>query len=87
MTYEPKTELGKRLQKNTKWLYFNGGRYWSGYKKAVPRYSLAVSYTHLDVYKRQAKGSDEVYAALGKALPAGMTVLAKSCLLYTSRCV
>ena len=27
LTYEPKTELGKRLQKNAKWLYFNGGRY------------------------------------------------------------
>ena len=29
LTYEPKTELGKRLQKNTKWLYFNRGRHWS----------------------------------------------------------
>jgi hypothetical protein len=25
LTYEPKTELGKRLQKNVQWLYFNGG--------------------------------------------------------------
>lgn len=45
LTYEPKTEIGKRCQKNTKWLYFNGGRYWSGYKKAVPKYSLAVLFS------------------------------------------
>ena len=30
LTYQPKTELGKRLQKNVQWLYFNGGRYWTG---------------------------------------------------------
>ena len=45
ITYEPKTELGKRLQKNAKWLYYNGGRYWTGYKKAVPKYSLAVLFS------------------------------------------
>jgi hypothetical protein len=45
ITYEPKTELGKRLQKNAKWLYFNGGRYWTGYKSAVPRYDLAVLFS------------------------------------------
>jgi hypothetical protein len=45
LTYEPKTELGKRLQKNAKWLYYNGGRYWEGYKKAVPKYSLAVLFS------------------------------------------
>ena len=45
LTYEPKTDLGKRLQKNAKWLYYNGGRYWNGYKQAVPRYSLAVLFS------------------------------------------
>lgn len=45
LTYEPKTELGKRLQKNAKWLYYNGGRYWTGYKQAVPKYSLAVLFS------------------------------------------
>lgn len=45
LTYEPKTELGKRLQKNAKWLYYNGGRYWDGYKAAVPKYSLAVLFS------------------------------------------
>jgi rubrerythrin len=45
ITYEPKTELGRKLQKNAKWLYYNGGRYWSGYKSAVPKYSLAVLFS------------------------------------------
>ncbi len=45
ITYEPKTELGERLQKNAKWLYWNGARYWDGYKQAVPRYDLAVLFS------------------------------------------
>ncbi|KAF0222020.1 MAG: hypothetical protein FD176_2998 [Rhodospirillaceae bacterium] len=45
ITYQPKTEIGKALQKNAKWLYYNGGRYWSGYKQAVPKYSLAVLFS------------------------------------------
>lgn len=45
LTYTPKTELGLRLQKNAKWLYYNGGRYWTGYKTAVPKYSLAVLFS------------------------------------------
>lgn len=45
LTYEPKTEIGKKAQKNAKWLYFNGGRYWEGYKKAVPKYNLAVLFS------------------------------------------
>jgi rubrerythrin len=45
LEYEPKTELGRRLQKNARWLYYNGGRYWNGYKKAVPKYSLAVLFS------------------------------------------
>ena len=45
ITYEPKTELGKRLQKNVQWLYFNGARYWTGYKQAVPKYDLAVLFS------------------------------------------
>ncbi len=45
LTYEPKTELGERLQRNAKWLYFNGGRYWTGYRQAVPKYSLAVLFS------------------------------------------
>ncbi|TAM60921.1 ferritin-like domain-containing protein [bacterium] len=45
LTYQPKTDLGKRLLKNAKWLYFNGGRYWTGYKTAVPKYELAVLFS------------------------------------------
>ncbi len=45
LTYEPKTELGRKLQKNAKWLYYNGGRYWTGYKQAVPKYDLAVLFS------------------------------------------
>ncbi|MEP7159574.1 MAG: hypothetical protein ABI746_00560 [Dermatophilaceae bacterium] len=44
-TYLPKTELGHRLQKNVLWLFHNGGRYWAGYKEAVPKYSLAVLFS------------------------------------------
>lgn len=45
LTYEPKTDIGRRLLKNAKWLYFNGGRYWTGYTQAVPKYSLAVLFS------------------------------------------
>ncbi len=45
LTYEPKTELGMAAQRNAKWLYFNGGRYWDGYKQAVPKYPLAVLFS------------------------------------------
>jgi len=45
LTYTPKTELGKMAQRNAKWLYFNGGRYWDGFKQAVPKYSLAVLFS------------------------------------------
>lgn len=45
LTYEPKTEIGKKAQKNARWLYYNGGRYWDGYKRAVPKYSLAVLFS------------------------------------------
>jgi hypothetical protein len=45
LTYEPKTELGMLAQRNAKWLYFNGGRYWEGYKQAVPKYPLAVLFS------------------------------------------
>jgi rubrerythrin len=45
LKYEPKTELGELAQRNAKWLYFNGGRYWDGYKQAVPKYPLAVLFS------------------------------------------
>ncbi len=45
LSYQPHTELGRRLQRNARWLYYNGSRYWEGYKKAVPRYDLAVLFS------------------------------------------
>lgn len=45
LEHEPKTELGRKAKRNAQWLYYNGGRYWSGYKKAVPKYSLAVLFS------------------------------------------
>lgn len=45
LEYEPKTEIGRKLKKNVAWLYYNGGRYWTGYKAAVPKYSLAVLFS------------------------------------------
>jgi len=45
LTYEPKTDLGKMAKKNAQWLYYNGGRYWNGYKKAIPKYSLAILFS------------------------------------------
>jgi hypothetical protein len=45
LEHTPKTELGRKTQRNAKWLYYNGSRYWNGYKKAVPKYSLAVLFS------------------------------------------
>lgn len=67
LTYKPKTEIGKQAQKNAHWLYYNGGRYWDGYKKAVPRYSLAVLFSSFlmgeiasaTLFQQMAKNSTE----------------------------
>lgn len=45
LQYEPKTEVGKLAKRNVQWLYYNGARYWEGYKTAVPKYSLAVLFS------------------------------------------
>nr|WP_276940341.1 hypothetical protein [Ferrimicrobium acidiphilum] len=45
LDYEPQSELGRRAKRNVEWLYHNGARYWNGYKKAVPRYSMAVLFS------------------------------------------
>lgn len=45
LEHKPRTEIGRQAQRNAHWLYFNGGRYWNGYKKAVPKYSLAVLFS------------------------------------------
>lgn len=45
LDHEPRTTLGALARRNVRWLYYNGGRYWSGYKKAVPKYDLAVLFS------------------------------------------
>ncbi len=45
LAYEPKTDVGRIAKRNVQWLYYNGARYWDGYKTAVPKYSLAVLFS------------------------------------------
>jgi hypothetical protein len=45
LEHTPRTEIGKRAQRNAHWLYHNGSRYWNGYKQAVPKYPLAVLFS------------------------------------------
>jgi rubrerythrin len=79
LTYEPKTEIGKKAQKNAHWLYYNGGRYWDGYKQAVPRYSLAVLFSSFlmgeiassTIFHQMARGCEEpvfkeVFSKIGR---------------------
>ena len=68
LTYTPKSDLGRKLQRNVKWLYYNGGRYWEGYKKAVPKYNLSVLFSSFlmgeiaaaTIFHQMAKGCDEI---------------------------
>jgi len=46
LTYEPKTDLGLRLQKNARWLYFNGARHWDGQRHATPESNLVVLFSY-----------------------------------------
>ncbi|MGH7934511.1 MAG: hypothetical protein ACREQN_15300 [Candidatus Binataceae bacterium] len=39
------TALEKAAVNNIRWLYHNGGRYWSGFNRALGRYPLAVLFT------------------------------------------
>lgn len=67
LTYVPKTPLGELAQRNARWLYFNGGRYWDGYKQAVPKYSLAILFSSFlmgeiaaaTVFHQMAEGARE----------------------------
>lgn len=43
--FEPQTALGKLARNNIEWLYHNGGRYWEGYKRAVPKYPIPILFT------------------------------------------
>ena len=59
----------------------------------MDRSLMPVSYTHLDVYKRQSQSSSRAIwdsassAAVGKGIPKGGANYPITCLLYTSRCV
>ena len=43
--YEPQTELGRLARNNVEWLYHNGARYWSGYKKAIEHYPMPILFS------------------------------------------
>jgi len=45
LDYKPQSEIGELALRNVQWLYHNGARYWNGYQKAVPRYSMAVLFS------------------------------------------
>jgi hypothetical protein len=45
LAWTPTTDLERAAHNNIGWLYHNGGRYWSGYNKAVGKYSLPVLFT------------------------------------------
>jgi rubrerythrin len=43
--WEPKSELQLVARHNIGWLYHNGGRYWTGYNRAIDKYPLAIIFT------------------------------------------
>ncbi|MEM1418726.1 MAG: hypothetical protein AAGH15_27775 [Myxococcota bacterium] len=45
LRHGPTTALGKLAMNNVQWLFHNGARYWDGYKRAVPKYPLAILFT------------------------------------------
>jgi rubrerythrin len=44
-SWEPKNELQQVALNNIGWLYHNGGRYWTGYNRAIDKYPLAIIFT------------------------------------------
>jgi len=67
LKYVPKTEIGKKAQRNAHWLFYNGSRYWTGYKKALPKYSLPVLFSSFlmgeiaaaTIFQQMAQGCTE----------------------------
>lgn len=43
--WEPRTELEAVAQRNVRWVYSNGARYWKGYLQAYEKYSLPVLFS------------------------------------------
>ena len=91
--------VGCDIRDGVAWLTINRPRKINALSSTVVR--EPVSYTHLDVYKRQRSNRDSRsnnYVAGGQGMPiAGMAIArachdvlmrdAMGCLLYTSRCV
>jgi rubrerythrin len=67
LVYEPKTEFGEKAQRNVRWLYYNGARYWSGFRKAVAKYRLTVLFSSFlmgeiaaaTIFRQMARGCSE----------------------------
>jgi len=45
LSWEPRTELEMVAHNNIRWLYHNGGRYWTGYSNSLGKYPLAIIFT------------------------------------------
>jgi len=43
--FAPASELQRVALNNIGWLYHNGGRYWTGYNRAIEKYPLAIIFT------------------------------------------
>ncbi|HEY9713083.1 MAG TPA: hypothetical protein V6C72_06415, partial [Chroococcales cyanobacterium] len=40
--FEPQTTLGRLARNNIQWLYYNGSRYWDGFKNAIEHYPMPI---------------------------------------------
>ncbi|HEY9684636.1 MAG TPA: hypothetical protein V6C86_23850 [Oculatellaceae cyanobacterium] len=45
LAYEPQTPLGRLARNNVQWLYFNGSRYWEGFKNAIAEYPMPILFS------------------------------------------
>jgi rubrerythrin len=45
LQFEPTTPLGKLARNNIEWLYFNGARYWDGFKNAIEEYEIPILFS------------------------------------------
>jgi rubrerythrin len=45
LRFEPETTLGKLARNNIEWLYFNGARYWDGFKNAIEEYPIPILFS------------------------------------------
>ncbi len=45
LQFEPQTTLGKLARNNIQWLYYNGARYWDGFKNAIEDYAIPILFS------------------------------------------